>query len=110
MILFTMGFVSGNYKRYLNIKHGRSSRRPLSKYLFNTFLYCKARVTFVNEDGISQVILERQKGNASWGFRLSGGKDEGIALKLAKVKIGEKNTAKPYYSRLSITAPHGKWG
>ena len=85
-----MGFVSGNYKRYLNIKHGRSRRRPLSKYLLYIFFNFKAKVTFVNDDGISQVILERQKGNASWGFRLSGGKDEGIALKLAKVKIKKR--------------------
>ena len=58
--------------------------------IYLTLFYCKAKVTFVNDDGISQVILERQKGNASWGFRLSGGKDEGIALKLAKVKIKKR--------------------
>ena len=54
------------------------------------FNHVKAEVTFVNDDGISKVTLRRGKTNDSWGFRLSGGRDEGIALKLAKVKLNEK--------------------
>ena len=84
-MILIMCFILEKWNRYLNINHGTSSMSQLSKYLIFVS-YFKAKVTFVNCDGIGKVSMGRQKTNGSWGFRLSGLKDEGIALKLAKVK------------------------
>lgn len=44
-------------------------------------------VTRVEGDGIHSVLLKRSSKGESWGFRLSGGQDEGISLKLSKVAL-----------------------
>lgn len=38
-------------------------------------------------DGIHSVLLTRSNVGVSWGFRLSGGQDEGISLKFSKVAL-----------------------
>jgi C-terminal processing protease CtpA/Prc len=40
-----------------------------------------------DEDGIHQILLTRTGPSVPWGFRLSGGQDEGISLKLSKVAL-----------------------